>query len=38
MSSKEVGVLRDLKKKAIAILRGLSAGLYEDPSNNGENE
>lgn len=38
MSSEEVGVLRDLGKKAIAVLRGVTAGLYEDHSENGENE
>lgn len=38
MSSEEVGVLRDLKKKAITVLRGLTAGLCEDHSDNGENE
>lgn len=37
MSSEEVGVLRDLGKKAIAVVRGVSAGLY-DHSENGENE
>lgn len=38
MGSEEVGVLRDLGKKAIAVVRGVSAGLYEDHSENGENE
>ena len=37
MGSEEVGVLRDLGKKAIAVVRGVSAGLY-DHSENGENE
>lgn len=38
MGSEEVGVLRDLGKKAIAVLRGVTAGLYEDQSEKGENE
>lgn len=38
MGSEEVGVLRDLGKKAIAVLRGVTAGLYQDHSENGENE
>lgn len=38
MGSEEVGVLRDLGKKAIAVVRGVSAGLYGDHSENGENE
>lgn len=38
MSSEEVGVLRDLGKKAIAVLRGVTAGLYEAHSDNEENE
>lgn len=38
MGSEEVGVLRDLGKKAIAVLRGVTAGLYRDHSENGEND
>ena len=36
MGSEEVGVLRDLGKKAIAVLRGVTAGLYQEHSENGE--
>ncbi len=41
MGSEEVGVLRDLGKKAIAVIRGVVAGLYKDlepSSENGEDE